>query len=134
MSKIISLSEAVSIAMHGMVLISKSQKLINVQDIATATDSSKHHVAKVMQRLVKANQLTSQRGPTGGFMLNKKPKSITLRDIWEAVEGKIEIADCVLNKPTCPFTACIFDNITRTLSEQFVDFLQNKTLDQYSDI
>lgn len=131
MAKIISLSEAVSIALHGIVLIAKSDKSINVQDIAQATYSSKHHVAKVMQRLVKANYLSSQRGPTGGFTLRKKPEDISLLDIWESVEGKIEITDCPLDKPECPFEHCLFNNITNKISREFRGYLESQTLDKY---
>ena len=50
MSKIVTLSEAASIALHSMVLIARSEEKLNVGQIAEKIDSSKHHVAKVMQR------------------------------------------------------------------------------------
>jgi DNA-binding IscR family transcriptional regulator len=61
MSKIVSLSEASSIAIHGIILIARSSVSLNVIQIADATGTSKHHVAKVMQRLVKENFISSQR-------------------------------------------------------------------------
>ena len=67
MAKIFSLSEAASIAIHSMVLIARSDKMMNVVKIAERTGSSKHHVAKVLQRLVKEDYLSSVRGPHGGF-------------------------------------------------------------------
>lgn len=131
MSKIVSMSEAVSIAIHGMVLIAKSKNTVNVQDIADATNSSKHHVAKVMQRLVKENYLSSQRGPTGGFNLKKSSEKITLLEIWEAVEGKIEISQCPIDKPICPFDKCILNNVTNKMSEDFKKYLSNQTLAEF---
>ena len=131
MAHVINFSEAAFIALHGMVLVAKSDKLTNVIEISESLNSSKHHVAKVMQRLVKQGYLFSHRGPTGGFTLRKKPKDITLLEIYEAIEGKIEIGHCPLDHPICPFDKCIFNNVTKKMTEEFVDYMKNETLDQY---
>ncbi len=131
MSQFFTMTEAVSIALHGIVLISKSDTSVNVTDIGEATGSSKHHVAKIMQRLVKENLLISQRGPTGGFMLRRKPSDINLLEVYEAVEGRTTIPECPIDKPICPFDKCILGNITCKLSSEFQEFLRNQTLDKY---
>jgi Rrf2 family protein len=69
MSKIVTMSEAASIAVHAMVLIARSEKNINVNQLSELTGASKNHIAKVMQRLVKQNLIKSTRGPSGGFVL-----------------------------------------------------------------
>lgn len=131
MSKIITLTEAASIALHGMVLVARSKHLINVIKIAEATQSSKHHVAKVFQRLVKENLVESHRGPNGGFSIKQKPENISLLDIYEAIEGEIEIGDCPLDKPICPFKKCLMGNIVNNMTRDYVDYLRKQTLDQY---
>lgn len=131
MSKIVTLSEAASIALHGIILVAKSDKLINVVQIAENITSSKHHVAKVFQRLVKENFINSHRGPSGGFSLKRKPEEITLLEIYEAIEGKIEVQNCPLEKPICPFDKCILNNVTRDMTEQYKNYLEGQTLDKY---
>lgn len=131
MSKIVTLSEAASIALHGIILVAQSDKLINVVQIAEATTSSKHHVAKVFQRLVKEKFINSHRGPSGGFSLNRKPEDITLLQIYEAIEGKIESNDCALDKDVCNFDKCILNNITREMTLKYRDYLESQTLDKY---
>ncbi len=131
MSKIVSLSEAASIALHGIILIGRSKEQVNVGFIAEATNSSKHHVAKVLQRLVKDNFLESHRGPTGGFSLKRKPSEISFLQVYEAIEGKIEVQDCPLDKPICPFGKCIMNKTTRVMTENFRDYLAAQTLDMY---
>lgn len=133
MPKLISLSEAASIALHGMVLVARSENLINVLKISEATQSSRHHVAKVFQRLVKENLVESHRGPNGGFSLKKKPENISFLDIYEAIEGDIEIGDCPLDKPICPFKKCLMGNIINGMTKEYVDYLAKQTLDQYLD-
>lgn len=131
MSKIVSLSEAASIALHGLILIAKEKEGLNVIHIAERTNTSKHHVAKVMQRLVKAGYLYSQRGPNGGFSLKKKPEEINFLDIYETIEGKIEISTCPMEKNICPFDKCIMNNVTNKMTTEFSNYLKEQTIDKY---
>ena len=131
MSKVVSISEAASIALHGMILIARSQPSINVLQIAEKTGASRHHVAKIMQRLAKSNFLHSHRGPSGGFTLKKDPEDISFLEIYEAIEGNIDITPCPLDKQICPFDKCIMNNVTNKMTIQFKDHLKKQTLDQY---
>ena len=94
MGNIVHLSEAASIAIHSLVLIAKAESQLNVQKIAESTGSSRHHVAKVLQRLTKEGFIVSSRGPHGGFQLNKAPDQISLLSIYEAIEGTMNIPKC----------------------------------------
>lgn len=131
MATVFSLSEAVSIAVHSMVLIAKTNELINVQTIADRTKSSKHHVAKILQRLVKDGFLTSNRGPSGGFAIKRNPVDITLLQIFESIEGRIEVHECMHDNPICPFEHCIFENFGKQVSTDFRNFLLSKTIADY---
>ena len=131
MSKVVAISEAASIALHGMILIARAKPSINVMQIAELTGASRHHVAKIMQRLAKNNYLSSHRGPSGGFMLKKPPEEITFLEIYEAIEGSIDITPCPLDKKICPFDKCIMNNVTNQMTLKFREHLQNQTLDKY---
>lgn len=131
MAKLFSLSEASSIAVHAMVLVAKSDGSINVNKIAELTQTSKHHVAKVMQRLAKGGYITSSRGPSGGFTLKMAPSKISFLDIYESIEGKAEIAACLFESPVCVFSTCIMNNITAKISKEFLEYLKSQTLDKF---
>ena len=128
MATVFSLSEAVSIAIHSMVLISRSGEIMNVIKIAEATGSSRHHVAKILQRLVKEGFLKSARGPSGGFTLNVDPAEISLLRIYEAIEGKIIIPSCPSEHPVCPFVKCIMSNVVGQMTQLFIDYLTTNTV------
>ena len=130
MARVVSISEAASIAMHGMILIARSKGLTNVIEIADVTKTSRHHVAKVFQRLVKEGYLSSHRGPNGGFTLKKEPKDINFLDIYEAIEGKLENTPCPLDKQVCPFDKCLMSNTTVKMTDDFKVYLQEQTLDK----
>ncbi len=128
MAKIVSYSEAASIGMHGMVLVARAGETINVQKIADITGSSRHHVAKVMQRLVKEGFLSSNRGPSGGFNLNIAPEKITLLQLYEAIEGQVKIISCPHEKQVCPFDKCILGTVVYKMTQTFHDHLSSTTL------
>ena len=103
MSSVFNLSEAASIAIHSMVMVANSKGKTNVGQIAERLNFSKHHVAKVMQRLVKVDIVNSNRGPAGGFNLAKPASEINLLEIYEAVEGKMVTYECPLGYSECAF-------------------------------
>lgn len=131
MSKIVALSEAASIALHAVVCIAQSPDRMNVIEIAERIGSSKHHVAKVMQRLVKEGMISSNRGPSGGFILKVDPKEVTLLQIYEAIEGKVEVHRCAADKEICPFGKCLLNNVSAHLTQEFIRYMEGQKLDFY---
>ena len=131
MAHVIQFSEAAFIALHGMVIVAKADELVNVVKISEQLNSSKHHVAKVMQRLVKDGYLTSHRGPTGGFALRIPPEDITLLELYESIEGRIVVGNCPVDNPVCPFDKCIFNNVTSKLTNDFIDYMKSQTLKDF---
>ena len=132
MSSIVKFSEAASIAVHGVILIAKSDKFLNVTKIADVIGASKHHVAKIMQRLTKDGLIKSMRGPTGGFILTKKPEEISFLHLYESVEGKVTIDECPFNRQEiCTFEKCILNNITPKMTKDFIRYMEKQFVSDY---
>ena len=69
----------------------KDKKAVKSKDIAKVYGLKTHlYFFKVMQYLVKADILRSQRGPTGGYTLTKSLDKISMLEVIEAVEGPLE--------------------------------------------
>lgn len=129
MSKIVSISEAASIAIHVMVLIAKAgNNKINVGKLGDMTGASKNHIAKVMNQLVKMQFVKSTRGPAGGFIMNKPASEISLLQIYESIEGEITIPDCPFDNKICPMNNCIMNGIVHKMTHEIKDYLKNQTL------
>lgn len=62
---------------------------IQGRDIAESCGIPPGHLLKILQQLVRAQVLSSERGPAGGFVLRKPATEITLLEIVEAIEGPI---------------------------------------------
>jgi Rrf2 family protein len=131
MAKLVQLSEAASLGLHAMVLISQSTGHVNVNYLADRMGASRNHLAKVLQTLVKHNFLRSVRGPTGGFVLHRDPSEITILDIYEAIEGKIDTPECPMDKQICPFNKCLMGGLVKEVTLRFRDYFGGQTLDRF---
>ncbi|MGA3212005.1 MAG: Rrf2 family transcriptional regulator [Terriglobales bacterium] len=70
-------------------------------DLSESTDVTDHFLSKVLQRLVHAGLIRSQRGSGGGFGLALPAESISLLDVVQAIEGPVRLNLCVLEGPSC---------------------------------
>ena len=131
MAKLVHLSEAASLALHAMVLIAQKQRNVNVNMLAEEMGASRNHLAKVMQQLVRFQFLKSVRGPSGGFTLGKDASDISILDIYEAIEGKIETPECPLDRPICPFDRCLMGGLIKDVTLQFRDHFKSQTLQDF---
>ena len=131
MGRIVNFSEAVSIGIHGMVLIARSDENLNVLRIAELTGASKHHVAKIMQRLVKDNFLTSTRGPNGGFVLKRPADSISILEIYESIDGAISVEKCPMDNSICPFELCLVGTVVNNATREIRSYFAKQKLSDY---
>ena len=131
MPSIINFSEAASIGIHGIIILARTGEPMNAIELSKRLVKSKHHIGKVMQRLVKTGFLDSYRGPTGGFKLKRNPEELSMYEIYAAIEGEVEIKDCQNTNPICPFNKCIHNNVVKILSTNFVDYMRNERLSEY---
>ncbi len=72
--------------------------------IAKEQDIPSPFLAKIVLQLSAVGILRTSRGARGGVRLAKAPSEISLLSIVEAVDGPIEINDCVLNETCCQRT------------------------------
>ncbi len=132
MSNLINISEAASLALHGLVLIAKNQpSRINVKVLAEELNASQTHLAKVFQNLSRAGLVRSLRGPAGGFELDKPAEEITFLEIYEIIDGKIALGDCPLGKNHCVFQSCIFDNELNRISTDIYETFRKMKLSDF---
>jgi len=128
LSKVFHISEAASIAIHSLAIVAASPDRLNAKQLANLTGSSINHLSKVMQMLVKNGYLKSNRGPTGGFQLNRPANTISLLEVYEFIEGTIECKFCSIPESECPFITCVFGNKAEKFSEEFVEYLRNTNI------
>jgi len=129
MPRLVNISEAVSLALHTMALLATvDQRRFRNREIADLFNASGHHLAKVMQRLVKAELVDSICGPHGGFLLGRPADQITLLDVYEAIDGPLGEEGCLLKETICSGQDCILGKALHSIQKQLRDYLDNTTL------
>jgi Rrf2 family protein len=70
-------------------------------DLSRLSDVPDSFLGKILQNLAKSDILVSERGKRGGFRLEKAPDEISMYDVMLAVEGEIQITDCLSDSEYC---------------------------------
>lgn len=131
MPGVVKISEAASIAIHAMVALAvQPGKKISARKMAQQFELSSAHLSKVMQRLAKAGLVTSSRGPSGGFGLARSAQEISLLEIYEVVEGRLDAEGCLLSKSICPGGSCLLGDVIDEVNSTVRQTLADKTLAQ----
>lgn len=126
---IIHLSDASLIAVHALAaLASEPDRRVLGKDLATSMGASENHLAKVMQRLVRAELVLSVKGPHGGFRLARDPGAVTFREAIEAVDGPLTGDFCPFSPDHCDPSACIFGHELSRQAEGLVAYLGRRTI------
>lgn len=92
-----------------LVTQSLQDKRTSLKDLAKAIDSPEAYTSKILQQLVRNNVIVSEKGPTGGFSIEKPMiDSLKLSSVVLAIDGDEIYKGCGLgfhhcdeNKP-CP--------------------------------
>jgi Rrf2 family protein len=80
--------------------------VLHTGDIAAAQHIPSARLAKVVQDLARADVVRTQRGQQGGVMLARPAERISVRDVYEAVEGPILLCRCRQRVEPCGDHVC----------------------------
>ena len=117
---ILNISEAANLAMHALAYLVNHPDFspVSAGRVARSLGASEAHMSKVFQRLAKAGLVKSVRGPKGGFFLTRLAGDITLRDIYEAIDGRLAGQRCLFEHPVCGRESCVFGDLVATVHAQ----------------
>jgi len=108
----------------------QSGKTVLMKEIAESQKIPLSYLAKVMRQLVKAGIVFSEYGPNGGYSLKKTPSEITLRQVYEAVEGTLRMVECFdVSGISCVFTSCCGQaDVWQEIEKKLLDILGSITI------
>jgi Rrf2 family protein len=101
---------------------------LQLNEIARQENISEKYLSQIVIPLRKAGLIESVRGAKGGYALSKPAEEISLLDVVKAMEGGVEIVQCLKVGVTCDrssqcTTYKVWDDVSRAME---------KTLLQYS--
>ena len=130
MPGMLNIPEGLSIALHTCLWIAAGDRtFLPSPGIARQLGFSYNHFAKVVQRLVHAGLLETERGPKGGIRLARAPKAISMFEIYEAAGGEpLRPHRCLLDPSICKGRACALGHLIEAENNRLHKTLQQTTL------
>jgi Rrf2 family protein len=88
-------------------------------------------LAKIISQLSIAGLLHTSRGARGGVTLAREPKEITLLEVVEAIDGPIQLNECVGENSSCAFDSdCPLRPVWCDAQDELVKRLRNTNFEQ----
>lgn len=90
-------------AIEGLMVLAKNRigTPIQLRDIAKAAGAPPSFLAKIFQKLNRANVVISSRGAIRGYALARRPDAIKMAEIFAAVEGGDVFDRCIFWSERC---------------------------------
>ena len=103
----------------------------SAREIAEQYDIPIELLAKVLQRLVRTGLLASTQGTRGGYTLSRPPKSISVVDVIQAIDGPFTVTACSTEKHDCEqYSKCSVRDPLWQIRERIVAALGTVTLSE----
>ncbi len=107
----------------------------SIRSIATNGKLSFSFLQKVAHDLKGAGLVQASRGSVGGYRLKRAPSAITLKEIIEALDGKIAMTRCLggqQRKTPCPRQdLCVLRSRLQTMNSEIEDYYTSKKLSDF---
>lgn len=102
----------------------------SMKEISESQHIPINYLAKIMRRLVNRGIIRSMVGPEGGYILRKMPSEVSLREVYEAIEGEIRIIDCMDKENVCAlYGNCAQLPVWDRLKVSMIKLLEGTSLD-----
>jgi cysteine synthase len=101
----------------------------SLADVAQAQDLPEKYLEAVFASLRAAGLVHAQRGPQGGYALSRDPQEITLRQIFDVLEGSEPYVPCTTGPSTCSrWASCVTQDVWARMYHASMQVLESTTL------
>lgn len=126
-------SKACEYGIRASIFIAKQSTLnkkVSLKEVAKAINSPEAYTSKILQQLTKNNIINSEKGPRGGFLMDKNElDKVKLSTIVSAIDGDAIYEACGLGLKKCnEKMPCPVHNQFKTIREQLKHMLETSTI------
>ena len=130
------LSNASKYAIRAVLLLadkSSTTEKIGAKQIAHELDIPLAFIAKLLQKLVKADIISSSKGPRGGFYLTKKNKAKNVCNIINVIENENIFDTCFMGLVKCDGkNPCPIHHIVAKFKEELLHKFETQTIAEFT--
>jgi len=130
MPKFLKISTKLHAALLLMSILAKrhgAKRPLTLTELA-ASGFSRGYLEQVATPLRRAGLISGQKGAGGGYLLARNPGGIKIKNIIEAIEGPINLVDCLGNTACGLNNRCASKSLWAELQNKIVKTLNNLTL------
>ena len=111
-------------------LASQREELTTIDEISSAYDISRHHLAQIVHKLGELGFIETIRGKGGGIRLALLPEEVNLGEVLKKMEPNFNIVECFNKKEnTCKIhSVCKLKSLLNEAMLSFLSIFENKTL------
>ncbi len=110
-------------------VLAVSEVPVGAQQIATEVHIPARFAMKILRKLMLKGLVKATRGATGGYSLAQSAKDISILQVVEAIDGKIEVRHCLDGGHICTYNSdkslCRFHNVFCELNAQITQKLSS---------
>ena len=101
----------------------------SVREIAEEQELSPKYLEQLMSDLNAAGLVRSVRGPNGGYALAQPAEAISLRQVFDALEGADALVECTADPRFCNRSdGCVTREVWAQMHRACMDVLESQTL------
>ena len=77
--------------------------VISCEEMARELAIPEDFLAKILQKLSRAELIVSKQGPRGGYSVSRNPSEISFADVFRAIDDPMRLVECVeIEECRCP--------------------------------
>jgi len=84
-----------------LVLAAERGGYVSAKTIAARQDIPYQFLRRLLQEMIRHGLIVSKEGVQGGFMMEKDPGEISVTDLIEIFQGKVQVSECMFRKQIC---------------------------------
>ena len=116
--------------LRALLVLAKNKAAIKtVADVARSEKISRDYLEKIFARMERAGFVKSIRGATGGYVLARPLKKITVKEFLIAMDGEIVPVQCVSGIKCHMSKKCRAKNVWQTVKNKVEKTLESMTLE-----
>ena len=131
------LSNASKYAIRTVLFLAKNssqRKKFGSKHIAESLDIPQQFIAKILQKLVKADIISSSKGPGGGFFTTQNNLNRNILDVINVFEKNDIFSECFLGLPVCDDeNPCPVHDIVSVFKDALLERFGNKNIKTIAD-
>ena len=117
-----------------LAIYTTEEEKAGVKKIASSLEVPYHFLAKILQQLSRQNLISSSKGPTGGFYIDRKNLKTPISKIVECIDGSTIFQTCIMGLPDCSdHNPCPLHEEYTSFKSDLFELFKNKSLGEVAD-